>query len=100
MKRYYSDPKDKRIYAHIVVKGSDRNIQKYLFSENKRLNAIIDDYEDRIEKVLYFISQWEKYTKEKSLLEVSLLDLLYIKDILGGEDICHVEEEKVKVEDK
>lgn len=91
------------LYVHGIVKDYNESINslnKYLFSENERLNVIIDEYEERINKVLYFITQWEKETLSKKLLEVSMLDLLYIKDILGGEDICHVEEEKVKEEDK
>ena len=40
--------------------------------------------QQRIDKVIEFITEWEKETKEKRLLEVSMLDLLYIKDILGG----------------
>lgn len=96
----------REIYVTGIVKDSKCNLEKYLFSENERLNAIIDeleeenkhlniqldqalkDYEElliKIDKVIEFITEWEKYTKEKRPLEVSMLDLLYIKEILEGE---------------
>ena len=44
------------------------------------------ELEIRIDKAIDFINEWEKYTKEKRPLEVSMLDLLYIKEILGEKE--------------
>lgn len=41
---------------------------------------------ERIDKAIDFIDNWEKYKKDKGSLEVSMLDLLYIKEILGGKE--------------
>ena len=38
----------KSIYVTDIVKDSKNNMEKYLFSENERLNAIIDELEDKI----------------------------------------------------
>ena len=91
----YKLPKDLNVSG--IIKDYEENITRYLFDENERLNAIIDEYEEMIDKVIDFIEAWEK---EKTNLEVSMLDLLYIKDILGGEEQWHVKEEKAKEEDK
>ena len=36
----------KSIYVTGIVKDSKNNMEKYLFSENERLNAIIDELEE------------------------------------------------------
>ena len=41
---------------------------------------------ERIDKAIDFIDNWKKYKKDKGSLEVSMLDLLYIKEILGGKE--------------
>lgn len=76
----------KSIYVTGIVKDSKNNMEKYLFSENERLNAIIDELEERIDKTIDFIDTWEKYKKDNRPLEVSMLDLLYIKEILGDKE--------------
>ena len=53
----------------------------------ERINLIADiltNQKERIDKAIDFIDSWEKYTKEKRPLEVSMLDLLYIKEILSN----------------
>ena len=45
-----------------------------------------EELQQRIDKAIDFIDNWEKYKKDKGSLEVSMLDLLYIKEILGGDD--------------
>lgn len=45
----------KDLYVHGIVKDYDESINsinKYLFSENERLNAIIDDLEEKIDKAI------------------------------------------------
>ena len=96
----------KELYVHGIVKDYDKSINsinKYLFSENERLNAIIDDYKERIDKAIDFIKE---YGRDKQLEEDYLMSRynlanynITLLEILGGEDICHVEE-KVKEEDK
>lgn len=55
-----------------------------LFCENNELWAENTELKEKIFKVIVFIDTWKKYKKENKPLEVSLLDLLYIKEILGG----------------
>ena len=40
----------------------------------------------KIDKAIDFIDNWKKYKKDKGSLEVSMLDLLYIKEILGDKE--------------
>lgn len=67
-----------------------RNIFKKLNEEEifviLRLNKQLLDKMQKIDKAIDFINEWEKYTKEKRPLEVSMLDLLYIKEILGDKE--------------
>lgn len=67
-----------------------RNIFKKLNEEEifviLRLNKQLLDKMQKIDKAIDFINEWEKYAKEKRPLEVSMLDLLYIKEILGDKE--------------
>lgn len=61
--------------------------------EIKHLNDLLDgalkekeEAEIKIEKAIDFIDNWEKYKKDKGSLEVSMLDLLYIKELLGDKE--------------
>lgn len=40
----------------------------------------------KINKVLDFIDTWERFRKRHKSPDVSMLDLLYIKEILGDEE--------------
>lgn len=81
----------KEIYVKGIVQDYDKNINsinKYLFSENERLNAIIDDLEDKIDKAIEYI----KTCNDKEELESMFLNESYISnygakellEILGG----------------
>ena len=89
----------KSLYVNGIVKDSKNNMEKYLFSENERLNAIIDELEEineeqlteifklnfRINKVCNLLEEFE-YTKnsQEDLLEFINFIICYLKEI-GGE---------------
>lgn len=57
---------------------------------NEDLKELVQIYKEKyykevekIDKAIDFIDNWEKYKKDNRPLEVSMLDLLYIKEILG-----------------
>lgn len=64
-----------------VVKSLDiiNDYIEKLEQENKQLKGKID-------KAIDFIDNWEKYKKDNGSLEISMLDLIYIKEILEGEE--------------
>ena len=50
--------KNNKIYVHGIVKDYECNLEKYLFSENERLNVIIDELEERIDKAIKYIKSY------------------------------------------
>ena len=62
-------------------------IDNYVLKEHyERVKDEKQELQQRIDKAIEFIDTWEKYKKENKPLEVSLLDLLYIKEILGDKE--------------
>ena len=60
----------KSLYVNGIVKDSKNNMEKYLFSENERLNTIIDELEEINEEQLTEIFKLNfKIKKIKELLE-------------------------------
>lgn len=60
----------KSLYVTGIVKDSKNNMEKYLFGENERLNAIIDELEEINEKQLTEIFMLNLKIKQiKELLE-------------------------------
>lgn len=76
--------KDFEKYIHFIVKDSKNNMEKYLFTENERLNAIIDELEDKIDKSIEYIKKTNKIHNEQygynSLLCDELLEILGDKE--------------------
>lgn len=73
------------------------DIDRMLLRENTNLKIICKHLEDRVDKAIEYI---ETHTN-KCMFELRIEELEELLEILGGEDICHVEkEEKVKEEDK
>ena len=76
----------KDLYVHGIVKDYDNSINslnKYLFSENERLNAIIDELEERIEVADEFC---DRYMGVKLEL-FDMYELLNkIREILGDKE--------------
>ncbi|MBO7712835.1 MAG: hypothetical protein J6S85_04645 [Methanobrevibacter sp.] len=68
----------KSIYVTGIVKDSKNNIEKYLFSENERLNAIIDDLEEKRKYDLCFINHLKE--DKKQLQQRIDKAIKYIKD--------------------
>ena len=54
-----------------------------LQSDYQEARDRIEELQQRIQEAIEFIEAWEK---EKTSLEVSMLDLLYIKEILGDKE--------------
>ena len=81
----------KDLYVHGIVKDYDKSINsinKYLFTENERLNAIIDDYEERIDKAIKYLKKLYDnldyyYQIEDGLVEEEIEELL---EILGDKE--------------
>ena len=71
----------REIIKSIFSKLNDE--EKYVILE---LNKQLQDKINKISKVIDFIDNWKKYKKDKGSLEVSMLDLLYIKEILGDKE--------------
>ena len=71
--------KKNEIYVHGIVKDYENNIEKYLFSENERLNSIIDQYEEIIDDAIDFCQRYHSLNLEDfdtyKLLE-KLLEIL------------------------
>lgn len=94
----YKLPKNLNVSG--IIKDYEENITRYLFDENERLNAIIDEYEEMIDKAIEYIK------KEYKFLDINTGEISYTKggkdllEILGGEEQWHVKEEKAKEEDK
>lgn len=87
--------KNKEIYVHGLVKDYKCNLEKYLFGEVENLNAIIDDLEEKIDNAIKEINYM---ITNADITEIRAIKLI---QILGGDSICHVEEEeKVEEEDK
>lgn len=85
----------KSIYVTGIVKDSKKNMEKYLFSENERLNAIIDELEDLNEDYLtenfllnVKINKAIEYLKENEQIFIALIGTHYYKilEILGVDD--------------
>lgn len=69
----------KSIYVNGIVKDSKNNVEKYLFSENERLNAIIDELEEKRKYDLCFISHLKK--DKKQLIERIDKAIEYIENL-------------------
>ena len=73
----------KELYVHGIVKDYDESINsinKYLFSENERLNAIIDELEERIDKAIEYIK--DNFDKTGICVSGSDLPYSYIEELL------------------
>ena len=64
----------------------DKDLKRELGNAINDLLKLNEIYKSKIDKAIDFIDSWEKYKKENKPLEVSMLDLLYIKDILGDKE--------------
>lgn len=60
-------------YNELIFEITKLNTDKYLLQQ-------------KIDKAIDFIDNWKKYKKDKGSVEVSMLDLLYIKEILGDKE--------------
>ena len=61
--------KDFELYINGIVKDSKNNIEKYLFSENERLNSIIDD-------------QYDKLDAQDKIINTQALEIARLKEII------------------
>lgn len=75
--------KNKKIYVHGIVKDYECNLEKYLFSENERLNAIIDDLEDKIYKAIEYI---KNNIDNTGWLEIGSSNVNELLEILGDKE--------------
>lgn len=71
------------LFDTIYTLNEKRKCDKCFINKIKHENK---QQKEKIDKAIDFITEWEKETKEKRSLEVSMLDLLYIKDILGDKE--------------
>ena len=95
----YKLPKDLNVSG--IIKDYEENITRYLFDENERLNAIIDEYEEMIDKAIEWVNNIQQDKDNKHLEPYIATDTLdELLEILGGEEQWHVKEEKAKEEDK
>ena len=60
--------KDFELYINGIVKDSKNNIEKYLFSENERLNSIIDD-------------QYDKLDAQDKIINTQALEIARLKEV-------------------
>lgn len=77
----------KDLYVHGIVKDYDESINslnKYLFSENERLNAIIDEYEEKIDKAIEYIKENEFYLDYKT--GACIKGVMPLLEILGDKE--------------
>ena len=73
----------KEIYVKGIVQDYDKsinNINKYLFSENERLNAIIDDLEYKIDKAI------EEINYMITNADITEIGAIKLKQILGDKE--------------
>ena len=80
---FYNKKKLKILESELSCYKSDYNHLREFITTLINKNQ---EQQQRIEKVIDFIDTWEKYKKENKPLEVTLLDLLYIKEILGDKE--------------
>lgn len=91
-KEFYTKD-DSKLYAEISLRDLNTiidyidKLENYGESVGERRNQLYD----KIEKAIEFINSFDYYIPEDNKPE--------LLDILGGDSICHVEEEKVKEED-
>ena len=69
-------------YKEMIQDMNKDNMIRGLYDMSKH----IIELENKINKALDFINTWINYKNKKMPLEVSLLDLIYIKEILKGDD--------------
>lgn len=62
---------------------SIESLNKYLFSENERLNAIIDELEEKIDKAIEYIKEHSYDYRVGGIAKVNGKELL---EILGGKE--------------
>ena len=72
---------ESEIIRDIFKKLNEEEIYVILELNKQLVNKI-----QRIDKAIDFIDNWKKYKKDKGSLEVSMLDLLYIKELLGDKE--------------
>ena len=73
----------KEIYVKGIVQDYDKSINsinKYLFSENERLNAIIDDLEYKIDKAI------EEINYMITNADITEIGAIKLKQILGDKE--------------
>lgn len=74
----------KELYVHGIVQDYNKSINslnKYLFSENERLNAIIDDLQEKIDKAIEYIEEQQDY-----FYDYPLVSRKYLLEILGDKE--------------
>ena len=78
----------KSLYVNCIVKDSKNNIEKYLFSENERLNAIIDELEDKIDKAIEYIKEELAFIEQETLFKTIIYqeELYKLLEILGDKE--------------
>ena len=78
----------KDLYVHGIVKDYDKSINslnKYLFSENERLNAIIDELEEKIDKAIEYIKKYQEIQAKYCYVDFDNEDIDKLLEILGGD---------------